>query len=287
VTGARRPRGDGLRVQREGRAEDDGYRCELVPGLRASADATRLAQEVAFASGRLLVLAAAPPGLYGDARALGASDLEQATWMCFLIAYLSPLQGEHDDPFAGIRLALAAGAGTLPDLSEIPLGPRTSHARERSEETLRAYLSWADRAGPSQAAAFAGDPAWSAERRFERLFERLALPGLGRAGRYELLLILGRLGLYELRPDSLHLGGARGISADDPTTVAAKRVFGIGDPLLLERRAVTLAQAMSVPVEALDLALFNWAAAQRATLGFADGIDDAGALEQARAALAL
>jgi hypothetical protein len=145
VTGARRPRGDGLRVQREGRAEDDGYRCELVPGLRASADAARLAQEVAFASGRLLVLAAAPPGLYGDARALGASDLEQATWMCFLIAYLSPLQGEDDDPFGGIRLALAAGAGTG-DLSEVPLGPRTSHARERGEETLRAYLSWADRA---------------------------------------------------------------------------------------------------------------------------------------------
>jgi hypothetical protein len=69
--------------------------------------------------------------------------------------------------------------------------------------------------------------------------------------------------------------------------VAAKRVFGIGDPLLLERRAVTLAHAMSVPVEALDLALFNWAAPQRATLGFAADIGDAGALEQARAALAL
>jgi hypothetical protein len=284
-TGARRPRGDGLRVQREGRAQDDGYRCELVPGLRASADASRLAQEIAFASGRLLVLAAAPPGLYGEARALGVSDLERATWMCFLIAYLSPLEGE--DPFAGIRLALAVEPRTLRDLGNVPLGPRTSHAPQRGTETLAAYLNWVERTGPSQAAAFAGDPAWTAERRFERLFERLALPGLGRTGRYELLLILGRLGLYELRPDSLHVGGARGVSAEDATMLAAKRVFGIGDPLLLERRAATLAQMMSLPVETLDLALFNWAASQRATLGFPADVSDAGALERAGAALVL
>jgi hypothetical protein len=284
-TGARRPRGDGLRVQREGRAQDDGYRCELVPGLRASADASRLAQEIAFASGRLLTLAAAPPGLYGEARALGVSDLERATWMCLLIAYLSPLEGE--DPFAGIRLALAVEPGTLSDLGDVPLGPRTSHAPERGTETLAAYLNWVERTGPSQAAAFTGDPAWTPERRFERLFERLALPGLGRTGRYELLVILGRLGLYELRPDSLHVGGARGVSAEDATTLAAKRVFGIGDPLLLERRAATLAQVMLVPVETLDLALFNWAAPQRATLGFPADASDAGALERAGAALVL
>jgi Alpha-glutamyl/putrescinyl thymine pyrophosphorylase clade 3 len=285
ASGVPRARGEGLRVQREGRAEDDGYRCELVAGLRASADARRLAEEVAFASGRLLALAAAPPGLYGEARALGASDLERATWMCFLIAYLSPLQGE--DPFAGIRQALALEPGVPAALHDVALGPRSSHAPERGLETLTAYLNWADRAGGSQAAAFSGDGAWTAERRFERLFERLALPGFGRAGRYELLVILGRLGLYEMRPDSLHLGGARGISAADPTTLAAKRVFGIGDPLLLERRAATLAAALSVPVETLDLALFNWASAQRATLGFAPDTSDDGALVRARQALSL
>ena len=75
------------------------------------------------------------------------------------------------------------------------------------------------------------------------VFERLALPGFARMGRYELLVTLGRLGLYELLPDSLQLAGARGLSAEDLTTLAAKRVFGIGDPLLLERRAAALAQA--------------------------------------------
>ena len=42
--------GQRIRVQREARAVDDGYRSELVPGLRASADAYRLAEELAFAT---------------------------------------------------------------------------------------------------------------------------------------------------------------------------------------------------------------------------------------------
>ena len=45
-------------------------------------------------------------------------------------------------------------------------------------------------------------------------------------------------------------------------------MFGIGDPLLLERRAAALAEAIAVPIEALDLALANWHSPERATLGF-------------------
>jgi hypothetical protein len=138
----------------------------------------------------------------------------------------------------------------------------------------------------TQEAAFTGDPAWSPERRFERVFERLALPGFARAGRYELLVTLGRLGLYELTPDSLHLGDARGL-AEDLTTLAAKRVFGIGDPLMLERRALALAQAADVPIETLDLALANWHAPEPATLGFPQETLDDGAFERAGAALGL
>ena len=116
--------------------------------------------------------------------------------------------------------------------------------------------------------AFEGDPAWSPQRRFERGFERLALPGFGRMGRYDLLVTLGRLGLYELRADSLHLTSASEAHSGDLTTLAAKRVFAIGDPLLLERRARALAEAISVPIETLDLALANWGSGSRATLGF-------------------
>ncbi len=264
--------GKGVRVYTDGslRGQDDGYSCELVPGLRNSGDALRLAEELAFASGRLNLLSASPPDLYAEVRQ--QESWEHATWMCFLIAYLSPLQG--DDPFLGIRRALGAGVddgsdgdadgdidgdggragwrvGELPNLDAIPLGPRTSHDYSRGTRTLQAYLQWAERAG-SQVRAFSGDHNWSESRRFERLFERLALPGLGRMGRYDLLLTLGRLGLYELEPDSLHLGGGRMEATSDPTTLAAKRLFGIGDPLVLERRALALAEAASAPIEALD-----------------------------------
>jgi Alpha-glutamyl/putrescinyl thymine pyrophosphorylase clade 3 len=293
----RRVRAESVRVRREGRAEDDGYRSTLVPGLRASADANRLAEEIAFSSGRLHVLASEPPGLYGEARVLAGEDRERATWTCLLIAYLGPLEG--DDPFAGVRLSLEGEERELPNLDGVPLGPRTSHDPARGAETLRAYWQWVQRSGRqdvaaqsataagSQAVAFTGDPAWSEQRRFERIFERLALPGFVRMARYDLLVTLGALGLYELRPDSLHLAGARGFSAEDVTTLAAKRLFGIGDPLLLERRAASLAQAVSVPVEALDLALANWQAPQRATMGCPPEASDNDALERANDALGL
>jgi hypothetical protein len=291
---SRRSRGENLRVHREGRAEDDGYRSAFLPGLRASADASRLAEEIAFAAGRLLALDTDPPGFYAEAQALAKHDLEGATWMCFLACYLSPLDSSPDgeDPFAGVRLALAEGfadrvfAGSTGDLDEIPLGPRTSYDPARGARTLLAYRQWAEQSG-GQARAFSGDPGWSPQRRFERLFERLALPGFGRMGRYELLVTLGGLGLYELRADSLHLLGVGGLSSSDLTTLAAKRLFAIGDPIHLERRAAALAQAISVPIDALDLALANWSSPARATLGFPPEKSDLATLQQARDALGL
>ncbi|MGO9488392.1 MAG: hypothetical protein ACLQBB_05100 [Solirubrobacteraceae bacterium] len=299
--GARRGRTEGLRVRHEGRAAEDGYRSELVPGLRASADAVRLAEEIAFSTARLAGLALEPPGLYAQARALAASDLERATWICFLLAYLSPAEGE--DPFAGARAALEALPGPFElggldalDLDALPVGPRSSREPGRGAATLRAYAEWVARGGQagggaaptaarSQEQAFTGDPGWSPTRRFERVFERLALPGFPGGGRFELLVTMGRLGLYELEPDSLHMGGARG--GDDPATLAAKRVFGIGDPLLLERRAEVLADAAEVPLEALDLALFNWGSPHRATMGFPAEEADADAMAGVGEALGL
>ena len=51
--------------------------------------------------------------------------------------------------------------------------------------------------------------------------------------------------------------------------MAAKRALGIGDPLLLERRGAQLAEACRVPLEALDLGLYNWERGTRARMGLA------------------
>jgi hypothetical protein len=230
----RAPRGESLRVRREVRAQDDGFRSALVPGLHASADAERLAREIAASQARLIGLAVEPPGRYADVKALAISDLEHATSICVDIAIPS--------------------------------------------DTRAAYRNWVERSGGTQVDAFRGDPSWTPERRFERLFERLALPGFPRGSRYELLVTLGRLGLYELRAGSLQLAGAAGASGD-ATTLAAKRIFAIGDPLLLERRAAALAHAVDAPIEALDRALAKWGADGRDAHGVdADALDE-GALD--------
>jgi hypothetical protein len=210
-----------------------------------------------------------PPGLYADVAV--ADDAEEAAWLAFLIAYLSPLSGE--DPWVGIAAARTSWAsGEVPPLDGVALGPRSAHAPARGPATLVAYRAWAQRAG-SQAAALTGDASWPAPRRFERAFERLALPGFGRAPRFELLVLLGRLGVFDVRPWSLHLAA----EPLDPTVVAAKRALGIGDPMLLQRRAADLAAGTGVPIEALDLALVNWARPQddRITAGATVGVDAA------------
>jgi hypothetical protein len=258
---SRRAAGD-LRVRRVARAADDGYENSLVPGLRASADAARLADELAFSAARLDELRADPPGLYGEAAS--AADVEEAAWLCFLIAYLGPLEGV-EDPFAAIRaVRVPWGTGEVPVLDGVETGPRTAHDPRRGSDVLAAYRAWAGRAG-SQAAAFAGDSTWTPQRRFERAFERLAMRGFPRGPRYDLLVVLGHLGLFDLRPWALQLA----IEPLDPTVVAAKRVFGIGDAQNLHRRAAELAAASAVPIEALDLALLNWSrpAEERVTAG--------------------
>jgi hypothetical protein len=272
-------RSGGMQVRRLARGADDGFRSPLVAGVKSSEDAERLAEELAFAAARLARLEDDPPGCYAEV-AVGDGDIEERTWLAFLTAYLCPTDGE--DPFAGIRAARVPwSSGEAPALAGVPLGPRTAHEPDRGTRTLDAYRAWAGRAG-SQAAAFSGEASWSPERRFARVFERLALPGLHRDARFDLLVTLGRVGVYELRAGTLELGGA------NEATTAAKRALGIGDTLLLERRAADLAEAAGIPLEALDLGLHNWGVGRRITMGLEPGAEpDPDALESTRAALGL
>jgi hypothetical protein len=224
-------RSSGVVTRRVARAADDGYRNALAPGLRATADAERLAAALAAAAARL-----EPPGPYPEIAEAG--DHEDGTWLAFLLALAGPEAPE-------LQAALIAARPAWADGTPEDLAPEL-------RRTADAYRAWAGRAG-SQAAAFAGDASWTPERRFARVFERLALPGFGRARRYDLLTALGAAGLYDLRAGELHLTGE-----DDPTTLAAKRLLVSGDRLLLERRARELADAAGLPVAALDRGLAVW-----------------------------
>jgi hypothetical protein len=262
----------GVTVRRLRTTVDDGYRSPLLPGVKSSQEAARLVDELAFSATRLRRLAEDPPGLYAEV-AQGTEDIEERTWLAFLIAYLGPL--ETEEPFSAIAAARTSwSSGDPPQLEGVASGPRGAHDPAQGQRTVDAYRTWASRAG-SQLAAFSGDGAWSPERRFARVYERLALPGLHRDARFELLVSLGALGLYELRPEALALGGS------DQVTVAAKRALGIGDPLLLGRRASELATACGIPLAALDLALYNWESGERATGGLGPGAEADPALSEA------
>lgn len=271
-----------VRVRKLTRAVEDGYSSPLVPGLKASADAEQLAEEIGFAAGRLEELAVAPTGLYADAAA--ATDADQALWLVAQIVLLGPAE-QVDDPFAGLRAAVVDWAGgALPDLDGFALGPRSpfadAAAAGRGFASLRA---WAGRAG-SISAAVQGDEVWTPERRFERIYERLGtVSGVGRA-RYDVLAVAGALGLTALHATTLQAGD------HDDATAAAKRVFGIGDRLLLDRRADELAQAAEVPIAAFDLALANFgrpAARPRYLVGATAAAADPSARDRALSALGL
>ncbi len=224
-----------LRTRQLAREADDGYRSELVPGIKATADAERLARALAAAAARLEY-----PG--PSEAVAAAADPEDATWLAFLLALAGPEAPE-------LREAILTAAPRWADGAAEGLDPQRAR-------TAEAYRAWAQRAG-SQHAAFTGEAAWTPARRFSRVFERLALPGFGRAARFDLLATLGAAGVYELEAASLHLGG------DDPTTTAAKRALVSGDVMLLERRAAALAEACGVPLAALDAGLADWNAPGR------------------------
>jgi len=180
--GPRRPRGGGrttgVVTRRLQRAADDGYRNPLVPGLRATADAERLAAALLAAARRL-----EPPGPAPEVAA--EPDLEEATWLAFLHAI-------------GAEERLSWGSGEAP----------ASHAR-----TAEAYRAWSRRAG-AQAAGIAGEPAWTPQRRFSRAFERLTISGFTRAPRFEYLVTLGAAGRYDIEAGELHLAAGEDATTD-------------------------------------------------------------------------
>ena len=228
ATPAARPKR--LVTRKLARAADDGYRHDLVPGIKATEDADRLATCLAVATQRLEF-----PGPFPEVAEAG--DVEEATFLAFLLALAGPENPER-------QAALRAARPAWEHEGETGLGAD-------ADRTIAAYRAWAGRAG-SQRAALAGEAGWMPQRRFARAFERLSLPGFGRSQRFEFLVVLGAAAVFELEADALKVGGT------DPTTVAAKRALVTGETMFLERRAKALAETAGVPIAALDHGLALW-----------------------------
>ncbi|WP_210492254.1 hypothetical protein [Patulibacter sp. SYSU D01012] len=249
------PSGGGVRVKKLSRHAGDGWSHELLPGVHSSQDALDLLRELSRARVRLDRLTADAPGPYATVRALAGgedADREEAAWLLFQIAYYGVLEGS--EPFREIERLCVRWHEDLPPveaLREAAVGPRGAHAHDRGAVTLQAYRDRAAKAGAQLAML---TPAGTdAARRFDAAYRALALPGLGRPARFELLVSLGRFGLADIAPWSLLLDAGR-----DPVSVAAKRAFLTDDAVLLQRRIGAFAREVGLPIAAFDLGLLNW-----------------------------
>ncbi len=137
-----------------------GPRPALIRGRQAARAGDRLRQRAAADAHRR----AAQP-VRGGARLRGhrAGDLDVLPGRLPLAACRASNRSR------ACRQALLSSwaSGTIPELEEVPLGPRRSHDPARGGETLVAYRRFAEHAG-SQEAAFTGEPEWTPQRRFER-----------------------------------------------------------------------------------------------------------------------
>ena len=200
------------------RAADDGYRNPLVPGLRATADAERLAAALVAAAERLRAAGPVP----GDRRPSPTSRRPPGSRSCSR----SPARRRPS-----CRQAIGAARPVWEDGVPDDLPP--SAAAPRS-----AYRAWAEprrhRRRPRSPASRAGRP--SAASRACSSGSRC--PASAARARFDLLTTLDAAGRYELNASELFLG-----LEDDAATLAAKRLLVSGDRLLLDRRARELAEA--------------------------------------------
>ncbi len=184
-------RGSTVRVRRLDRGGDDGYRSELAPGLKSSVEAERLRRRAGLRRPRGCELLAQRPARTcwprsPTPRAIRRSEPGSRS--------SSPTSAR----LTGMRRSRRSGRratpwGRLPELDGVEVGPRGGHdpaARQRRRS--RRTGAWAARAGSQAAGVHAATGRGRAERRFARVFERLALPGLTRDARFELLTLARR-----------------------------------------------------------------------------------------------
>ena len=144
-------------------------------------------------------------------------------------------------------------------LDEVARGPRSSHQPGSGTRTLAAYAQWAERSG-GQSAAFAGEQGWSPERRFARVFERLVAARASTAARGTSCWCRSAGSASMTCAQSRCSWGQREGSAAARTRRRSPRSACSGSAIRCCSTAapLTLAEAAGVPLEALDLALFNW-----------------------------
>ena len=218
----------GLRVSRLERGEDDGYRSAIVPGVKSSADALRLAHELAFAAARLELLSLESARALPGGRAEAVTSRSGPGWRSWSPTWpranpRTRLRASGRSGPTGPPARCPRSTTSRPDpgaLTSRPGGGRPSRRTEPGPSAPAASRprSPATRRGPRSAVSPGCSSAWP----FPACTGTPATSCSFRSAGW---------GSMSCGAGTLAFGG------ENPVTHAAKRALGIGDPLLLERRA--------------------------------------------------
>lgn len=274
-------------------------------GLFEQADRRRFLEELKRS---LTILRAVRTGQFGgstDPRDAGfhpyraireltkAGDNEEAIWLSFLVTMCGASEGPA--PWQAVRYIYGASGDTTrwtwnrirdkaerfrgwmterrEEVCRLPFG---NHRKYETHDPLKSgstpdivdsYVEWVEREGQgSQVFIFQeGTCDRTVEAAFDVLYRMITVKRFGRTARFDWLCLLGNLGIWPLAPSRCYLRGASG------PLKGAKRLFGFtaGQSLeVLEGKAMALANALGVPIEAIEDTLCNWQKSGKAIGGW-------------------
>jgi hypothetical protein len=126
--------------------------------------------------------------------------------------------------------------------------------------TVETYVAWVLENGGHQALfddAIA-DAKGDARAAFAKLFNSMdAVDGFGRTAKFDYLGMIGKLGLADLRPDSVHLSGATGPLTGSKLLFAGYKKAKLPKPKL-EAMLLELGDALELDMGVIEDAICNW-----------------------------
>jgi hypothetical protein len=125
-----------------------------------------------------------------------------------------------------------------------------SHKPQIIFQVVASFLDWGTENGGTPSAAFGVGPRGNPEARFDALFKSLrGIYRFDRTGAFDLLCLLGGLGVLPVRAGSCYLIGSTG------PLKGARKLWGKRSPSELARLADVTAKALRIPYDVFEDAL--------------------------------
>jgi alpha-glutamyl/putrescinyl thymine pyrophosphorylase-like protein len=212
--------------------------------------------------------------LWWIAEAHKSGDYDEALWRGFLAGHF----GNNKDGYESAARVLCA-FGDMPFwtwdrvssdlltlkqwlanhkavLAKLKFANHRKYESKKPEDLFRvlnSFIKWVKLSGQSPRKAFAAEGANTPEARFDLLYKSLEdVWRLGRTARFDMLHLLGDLGILSVKPGSCYLVGATG------PLKGAQKFWGSLRPKRLSELADQTARRLEVPMNVFEDALCNW-----------------------------